>query len=394
MSETKFIRLQSKESDGSASARGASCSSPLRLLTPQTGCCPAPVEKPPAWITGTLSTAAGPVPIVSTVLSRAEYWEHVKCRMSGFRHRYIIKPGLYAAGSPDERSEVLVSANYKLSFDSLRKELSGLNVWILALDTKGINVWCAAGKGTFGSDELISRLGAAQVDRVVAHKRLILPQLGGPGVSSQKVRQATGFSVSFGPVRASDISGYITAGCKATPEMRRVRFPLVDRLVLTPMELNPAFKMYPWFALLTLLFFGLQPRGIIFSDALAGGLPFLLLGVIAIISGAFLTPLLLPFIPFRAFAVKGWIAGIISVFFAMQTIVLYGHMDAVLQAFSYIFFPLASSYIGLQFTGSTTFTGMTGVKKELSIGIPLYFFFSAVSLVLLIVYKLGQWGVL
>lgn len=334
------------------------------------------------------------MPVVSTRISRAEYWEHVRCRISGFRHSYTVKPGLYAAGRPDERSEVLVTANYKLSFDSLRKELGGLDVWILVLDTKGINVWCAAGKGTFGSDELINRLGAAQVGSVVAHKRLILPQLGGPGVSSQKVRQTTGFSVSFGPVRAGDIHEYIKAGCKATPEMRRVHFPLVDRLVLTPMELNPAFKMYPWFALLTLLFFGLQPQGIIFRDALAGGLPFLLLGVIAIISGAFLTPALLPFIPFRAFAVKGWIAGIISVSLAMQMTALHGHMDALLLAFSYIFFPLASSYIGLQFTGSTTFTGMTGVKKELGIGIPLYLFFSAVSVILLIVYKLGQWGVL
>ena len=66
-------------------------------------------------------------------------------RWSIGRNNYKIEPGIYALGSPDKNSEVLVTANYKLSFDTLRKNLTGLNVWILVLDTKGINVWCAAG---------------------------------------------------------------------------------------------------------------------------------------------------------------------------------------------------------------------------------------------------------
>ena len=57
-------------------------------------------------------------------------------------------------------------------------------------------------------------------------------------------------------------------------------------------------------------------------------------------------------------------------------------------------FPLASSYIALQFTGASTFTGMSGVKKELKISIPLYISGAVVSLILLLVYKLAEWGVL
>jgi ABC-type molybdate transport system permease subunit len=52
---------------------------------------------------------------------------------------------------------------------------------------------------------------------------------------------------------------------------------------------------------------------------------------------------------------------------------------------------LASSYIALQFTGATTFTGMSGVKKELKISIPLYILGIVVSLILLLFYKLGEW---
>lgn len=67
---------------------------------------------------------------------------------------YTIDPGLYALGNPDESSPVLVTANYKLTFDRLRQSLPKLDAWVLVLDTKGINVWCAAGKGTFGTGEV------------------------------------------------------------------------------------------------------------------------------------------------------------------------------------------------------------------------------------------------
>ena len=68
--------------------------------------------------------------------------------------RYRVDPGLYSLGNPDSSSPVFVSANYRLSFNALRGSLKNSNCWILVLDTKGINVWCAAGKGTFGTEEL------------------------------------------------------------------------------------------------------------------------------------------------------------------------------------------------------------------------------------------------
>lgn len=319
-----------------------------------------------------------------------DYIGAIRSRISNFRMRYSVEPGLYALGEPDAESDVFVTANYKLSFDILRKELKGLNAWILVLDTKSINVWCAAGKGTFGTDELVGRINAVQLHKVVNHRKIIVPQLGAVGVNARAVQKQTDFKVYFGPVYAKDIPAYIEAGCKKTPEMRMVRFPIIDRLVLTPMEIIPAMKKFPIFALIVLLLFGLQQSGIIFKDALSGGIPFLLLGLISILSGAFITPVLLPFIPFRSFAVKGWIAGMIFTYAIMQIM----RPDILPAISSYIFFPLASSYIALQFTGSTTFTGMSGVKKELKIGLPIYLISAGISVILLLVHKLHQWKVL
>jgi hypothetical protein len=82
----------------------------------------------------------------------------------------------------------------------------------LILDTKGINVWCAAGKGTFGTDELVGRILKTGLSEIVSHRKLVLPQLGAPGVSAHEVTKQTGFSVVYGPVRAKDIKAFLDSG--------------------------------------------------------------------------------------------------------------------------------------------------------------------------------------
>ena len=341
------------------------------------------------WVKGKLKSPVGDISVISTDITAAEKWEHARCRMSGLRNSYMVEPGLYAAGSPGPESDVLVSANYKLSFDHLRASLEGMDAWVLVLDTRGINVWCAAGKGTFGTAELAGRLSTSRLAEIVTHKRLIVPQLGAVGISAHEVKKATGFRVHYGPVRAADIGAYIKAGYRADARMRRVEFPLLDRLVLTPMEIIPAMKFFPRFAIPVLLLSGLRPEGIMFRDALTGGLPLLALGLLAIFSGALLAPALLPYLPFRAFSIKGYITGLVATWAGAGLLPDSSHWSVVAAA--WLWFPLASSYIALQFTGSTTYTGMSGVEKELRFGMPLYIGGTAVSVLLLVANMIIQW---
>jgi hypothetical protein len=352
-------------------------------------------KKPlPPWATGTIATPAGAVMKVSTDWSRADYWGMVKSRISAFRMNYSVPPGLYAVGEPTKDAGVFVTANYKLTFDILRRELRGMNAWILVLDTKSINVWCAAGKGTFGTDELVKRISAAQLDSVVNHRRIILPQLGAVGVSASAVQKRAGFRVSFGPVNAKDIPAYVRAGYQKTKEMSAIGFSMLDRLILTPMEINPAIKKFPWFVAGVLLIFGLQPSGLLFKPAWFNGLPFLLLGLIAVFSGTLVTPVLLPYVPFRSFAIKGWIVGMLTTLLAVQGLGMVDKQNTIMLIATYLFFPALSSYLALQFTGSTTYTGMSGVKKELKIGIPMYIGATGISLVLTILFKIKEWGLI
>lgn len=347
----------------------------------------------PQWAVGTFDTPAGltdKVIRISGNLTLADRLGELRSRVSAFRNSYTVPPGLYALGNPGPDSDVFASANYKLSFDKLRKALCGSDSWVLVLDTAGINVWCAAGKGSFGTDELVNRIRLSGLERLVRHRRIIVPQLGAPGVSANLVKKATGFRVSYGPVRAADIPAYVAAGYRASREMRTIKFPLLDRLVLTPMEINPSLKYYPAFALIVLAIFGLEPDGIIFREAWRAGYPYLVMGLLSVFAGAFLTPVLLPFIPFRSFAIKGWIVGIIVQALYMMAAPLTD--NASLKGLAWVFFPLLSSFIALQFTGSTVFTGMSGVKKELRYGMPVYIAGGVLSAGLIIIGKLQSWG--
>jgi hypothetical protein len=348
----------------------------------------------PAWVTGDIDTVDGPVPVAASELQRSEKFDHIRARLTNFRMRFSIEPGLYAVGGPDKNSDVFISANYKMSFDILRSSLHGINAWILVLDTGGINVWCAAGKGTFGTDELVKRINGERISTLVDHRKVIVPQLGAPGVSAGQVKKSTGFRVQYGPVRASDIAGYIKNRYTASPEMRRIRFATRDRLVLTPMELNPAMKKLPYLIVVILLVFGLKPEGIFFRDALSGGMPFIAGAFGALFSGAFLAPVLLPFVPFRSFALKGWVIGMAVFLLLINYVPLFMFESYYLTAIVLVFFPLLSSYLALQFTGASTYTNLSGVKKELKYGLPLYIAGTIITVLLVAAYKIQVWGIL
>lgn len=290
--------------------------------------------------------------VISTRLSGAERWDHLLARWGVNRSGHRVEPGLYAVGRPTGESPVFVTANYTLSFDALRAALDGIDGYVLVLDTQGVNVWCAAGKGTFGIEELCARVDASGLGERVSHRRLILPQLGAPGVAAHEVRRRTGFQIEYGPVRAADLPAYLSRG-EATPDMRRVRFGLLDRVVLIPVELRHVF--WPTVIGATLL-------------GLAAGWLFALGMVAAVVAGVGIFPILLPWIPTREFTSKGLLLGaIVAAPFALRlfrTATAWQDRGRAV-AFALLAIPV-TAFLALNFTGSTPFTSRTGVRREIA----------------------------
>jgi hypothetical protein len=310
-------------------------------------------------------------------LTLANRWDHFLKRLGINRSRNRVVPGLYSLGNPNEKSQIFITANYTLSFDAVRTALKGIDCYILVLDTKGINVWCAAGKRTFGTGELVDRIKLTGLAEVTKRRTLIVPQLGGPGVAAHEVKKLSGFNVEYGPVRADDLPEYLKTH-KATPEMRQVKFNLSDRLILVPTELIQVLFLV--IVLAVPLYF------------ISGMLPALALTA-AFFAGAVLFPILLPWIPTPNFSTKGFILGVlislpfvIIEFFSNPGTILWQRAGWALTYL--LFLTPVTAYLALSFTGATTFTSKSGVKREIFAYIPKMAWMLGGGIVLSVVFVL------
>ena len=334
------------------------------------------------YILDKIQTPAGMIPRISTQWNIRDYLGAFRVRWGIRRDSYRVAPGLYAVGTPNEYSDVLVTANYKLTFDIVRKNLNGLNTWLLVLDTKGVNVWCSAGKGTFGTKELVHRIQATSLGTIVKHKRLLLPQLGATGVAAHLVKESSGFTVIYGPVRASDIQSFIKVGYKATKEMRRVNFDWYDRLKLIPNDIIYNLRYLLSMLIVISVLSGINTNGYSIQQALRNIIPIIKIIAAGYLAGLVLTPLLLPYIPTQNFSFKGLIIGaIVSVLLFLNR-----SLDgSLLTHFAEIFFILSfSSFLAMNFTGASTYTSLAGVKKEMRIAVPVQILLASLSAILFV----------
>ena len=315
-----------------------------------------------------MDTTAGPVPRVRTHMLASDRLGTALARLGAIRSHYKVVPGLYCVGNPSPDSPVLVTANYKLTFDAVRRELASVDAWLLVVDTRGINVWCAAGKGLFATNEVIFSVNSAKLHQIVAHRRLIVPQLGATGVAGREVKKACGFKVIWGPVRAEDLPEFLDNGNQADQDMRTVTFPLKERAVLIPVEIFLLWKTLAWALPTLFLLSGIGPGGFSLPELWHRGLVALLTTLFGLLAGCAVVPLLLDRLPWRSFWPKGALTGVIGGIIAVFLLPLHGWPEwaAVL-----LWATAVSSYLAMNFTGSTPYTSPSGVEKEMRLGIPL-----------------------
>lgn len=316
---------------------------------------------------------------IATELTLSDHLGACKARWGIGRMHYLVPPGLYAIGTPDATAPVLVTANYKMSYDILRRTLRGRHLWLLVLETFGVNVWCAAGKGTFGTKELLTQIKATNLAAIVSHRQLILPILGAPGVAAHEIAKQSGFTVRYGTIRAADLPAYLDNGLVTTPAMRELTFTLYERLVLLPVEIVHALKSATIIALILFLLAA-------FANGSASASRMVLAYLGALLSGIVVGPLLLPWLPGRSFALKGAVVGLLWALLCYQ--LLGAGWNAAQTMAALLALPALSAFYTLNFTGCTTYTSPNGVKKEMRLAMPVMGLALLVSGVLL---AIGHW---
>lgn len=150
-----------------------------------------------------------------------------------FPHR--AKTGLFEIGSPGPRAPVIVTGNYTETVRRMRRTLAGLDAWLLVANSKGINVWCAAGGGHFTHHDVISAILTSGILQKVEDRLIILPQLSATGIEGKRITEATGWEAVWGPAMLQDLPSFLAQKHSATPKQRFVRFPILDRMEMATM---------------------------------------------------------------------------------------------------------------------------------------------------------------
>jgi hypothetical protein len=133
--------------------------------------------------------------------------------------------------------------------------------------------------------------------------------------------------------------------------------------------------------------------GVLFLINLFAARPFGLNDFLAyaasIVIGTILVPAFLPFVPGKAFAVKGWLLGMIGTAFIAWR---FGWFDPgfLLLGIGYmLLLPAHSAFLAMNFTGATTFTSFSGVIKEMKIAVPAIVLLTIAGVILILIKTFG-----
>jgi hypothetical protein len=296
--------------------------------------------------------ASRPAPEVATVATGwtlGDRLANVASTLTLFSTFFRFAPGLYRLGEPGPDSPLLVTANFTLTFNLVRRALHGRDAYLLVIDTRGINVWCAAGGKKFSTREVALSHRAFRLAEVPHRLPFLLPQLAATGVSKYQLRDDFGLEAAFGPVYIRDFPAYADAGYRKAEAMRVVDWGLAKRLEVTWSFalMNAAAVALPLAVFHTL-----------YSPLAVAAVAAISLGV-----GA-----LFPWLPTRLYAIKGLAAAALVAI----PVIIYkwlGGAGAFGLAQWGIFLAFAGILLGLEFSGNTSVSSPSQVRQEFKPGL-------------------------
>ncbi|TRZ48496.1 acetyl-CoA decarbonylase/synthase complex subunit gamma [bacterium] len=120
-----------------------------------------------------------------------------------------MEPKLYAIGQANDKSPVLVTTNFSLSYYTVLGEVEASKIpsYILSVDTEGMSVLTAWAAEKFTPEKITQSLNKFFVKDTVAHNRLIIP--GYVAVMSGDLEEQSGWKIIVGPKEAAGIPSFL-----------------------------------------------------------------------------------------------------------------------------------------------------------------------------------------
>ena len=116
------------------------------------------------------------------------------------------KEGIYEIGNPDDKSPVLLTSNFSLTYFIVTGEIenSKIPAYLLVKDTEGLSVMTAWAAGKFVADTIAPFIKKSGIADKITHRKLIIPGY----VASESggmEEELPGWSIEVGPREAANI---------------------------------------------------------------------------------------------------------------------------------------------------------------------------------------------
>ena len=118
--------------------------------------------------------------------------------------------GIYEINSPDERSPVVITSNFSLTYFIVSSEIESSRVptWLLIKDAEGLSVLTAWAAGKFSADSIAPFIKKSGIQDKIKHRKLIIPGAVA-SISGELDEALDGWEVQIGPREASALTPYL-----------------------------------------------------------------------------------------------------------------------------------------------------------------------------------------
>ncbi len=134
------------------------------------------------------------------------------------RKPVAVEAGVFPYGEPDEMSPVLLTTNFALTYYTVASDIESakLTCYLVVVDTEGISVESAVAGRKLTADNISEAMESFKVGDLVKHRHLVIP--GRAARLSGEIQEASGWTVSVGPLDSSGIASYLDEKWKPNPE--------------------------------------------------------------------------------------------------------------------------------------------------------------------------------
>ncbi len=120
-----------------------------------------------------------------------------------------VEPRVYEIGAVTDKSPVMVTTNFSLTYFTVEAEVEGSRVpsYIIASYAEGLSVLTAWAAEKFTAETIAKTLNECGIKEKVSHQEIIIP--GYVAVLSGKLEEESGWKVKVGPKEASALPSYL-----------------------------------------------------------------------------------------------------------------------------------------------------------------------------------------